>query len=157
MAGVTQDAVPVGGSHVYRFRPERAGTFWYHAHQLSHDQVERGLLGRAGRRPAAAPPPDEATDVVALTHLYAGRRTVAGRTGDVPVPAAPGVPVRVRVVNTDNGPIRIWVDGAPFRVLAVDGTDVHEPTPVSATAVDVTAGGRVDLEVVAARRPVRSG
>ena len=52
VAGVTQDAVPVGGSHVYRFRPERAGTYWYHAHQLSHEQVERGLLGRAGRRPA---------------------------------------------------------------------------------------------------------
>ena len=52
------------------------------------------------------------------------------------------------MINTDNGPIRSWVDGAPFRVLAVDGTDVHEPTPVSATAVDVTAGGRVDLEVV---------
>jgi FtsP/CotA-like multicopper oxidase with cupredoxin domain len=146
VAGVTQDAVPVGGSHVYRFRPERAGMFWYHAHQLSHDQVERGLLGALVVDPPGAAP-DQATDVVALTHVYAGRRTVAGRTGDVPVPAAPGVPVRVRVVNTDNGPIRTWVDGAPFRVLAVDGNDVHEPTPVSATAVDVTAGARVDLAV----------
>jgi FtsP/CotA-like multicopper oxidase with cupredoxin domain len=147
VAGVTQDGVPVGGSHVYRFRPERAGTFWYHAHQLSHDQVERGLLGALVVNPPDAAP-GEATDVVALTHVYAGRRTVAGRTGDVPVPAEPGVPVRVRVVNTDNGPIRTWVDGAPFRVLAVDGNDVHEPAPVSATAVDVTAGARVDLEVV---------
>jgi FtsP/CotA-like multicopper oxidase with cupredoxin domain len=147
VAGVTQDAVPVGGSHVYRFRPGRAGTFWYHAHQLSHEQVERGLLGALVVDPPGTAV-DEATDVVALTHLYAGRRTVAGRTGDVPVPADPGRPVRIRVINTDNGPIRSWVDGAPFRVLAVDGTDVHEPTPVSATAVDVTAGGRVDLEVV---------
>jgi len=147
VAGVTQDAVPVGGSHVYRFRPGHAGTYWYHAHQLSHEQVERGLLGALVVDPPGTAV-DEATDVVALTHLYAGRRTVAGRTGDVPVPADPGRPVRIRVINTDNGPIRSWVDGAPFRVLAVDGTDVHEPTPVSGTAVDVTAGGRVDLEVV---------
>jgi FtsP/CotA-like multicopper oxidase with cupredoxin domain len=146
VAGVTQDAVPVGGSHVYRFRPERAGTFWYHAHQLSHDQVERGLLGALVVDPPGAVQ-DQATDVVALTHVYAGRRTVAGRTGDVPVPAAPGVPVRVRVVNTDNGPIRTWVDGAPFRVLAVDGTDVNEPTDVSDLGVLVTAGGRIDLLV----------
>ena len=91
VAGVSQDAVPVGGSHVYRFRPERAGTFWYHAHQLSHDQVERGLLGALVVDPPGAAP-DEATDVVALTHVYAGRRTVAGRTGDLPVPPHPVSP-----------------------------------------------------------------
>ena len=151
VAGVTQDAVPVGGSHVYRFRPERAGTFWYHAHQLSHDQVERGLLGALVVDPPAAAP-DPATDVVALTHVYAGRRTVAGRHRRRAGARRARVPVRVRVVNTDNGPIRTWVDGAPFRVLAVDGNDVHEPAPVSATAVDVTAGGAGGPGGGAARR-----
>jgi FtsP/CotA-like multicopper oxidase with cupredoxin domain len=156
VAGVTQDAVPVGGTHVYRFRPQQAGTYWYHAHQLSHEQVERGLLGALVVDPPGATV-NEATDVVALTHLYAGRRTTAGRTGDVAVPAAPGTPVRVRVINTDNGPLRAWVDGAPFRVLTVDATDVHEPTPVDGTSVDVTAGARVDLEVVAPARVTIGG
>jgi FtsP/CotA-like multicopper oxidase with cupredoxin domain len=156
VAGVTQDAVPVGATHVYRFRPPQAGTYWYHAHQLSHEQVERGLLGALVVDPPGAVV-DETRDVVALTHLYTGRRTTAGRTGDVAVPAAPGTPVRVRVINTDNGPTRTWVDGAPFRVLAVDGTDVHEPTPVTGTSVDVTAGGRVDLEVVAPARVTIGG
>jgi FtsP/CotA-like multicopper oxidase with cupredoxin domain len=153
VAGVTQDAVPVGGAHVYRFRPDRAGTFWYHAHQVSHDQVERGLLGAlvvdppdATGNPAATDGPT--TDFTAVTHVYAGRRSVAGRTGDVPVAATPGVPMRLRVINTDNGPMRVWVDGGPYRLLAVDGSDVHEPTPVVAASVDVTAGGRADLEVV---------
>jgi FtsP/CotA-like multicopper oxidase with cupredoxin domain len=86
--------------------------------------------------------------VVALTHVYSGRRTVDGRSGDVPVPATPGQPARIRVINTDNGPMRAWVDGGPYRLLAVDGTDLHEPGPVTGTAVDVTAGGRADLEVV---------
>jgi FtsP/CotA-like multicopper oxidase with cupredoxin domain len=40
-----------------------------------------------------------------------------------------------------------WGAGAPFRLVAVDGADVHEPTPVRDKAVLVTAGGRADLEV----------
>lgn len=155
VAGVTQDAVPVGGTHVYRFRPAQAGTYWYHAHQMSHEQVERGLLGALVVDPPGATATD--TDVVALTHLYAGRRTVAGGTGELAVPADAGTAVRVRLVNTDNGPTRAWVDGGPFRVLAVDGTDVHEPGPLDGTSVDVTAGGRVDLEVVAPARVTIGG
>ena len=45
VAGITQDAVPVGGRHVYRFEATDAGTYWYHSHQVSHEQVVRGLLG----------------------------------------------------------------------------------------------------------------
>ncbi len=40
-----------------------------------------------------------------------------------------------------------WVAGAPFRLVAVDGTDLTAPTPIQDTAVLVTAGGRADLEV----------
>ena len=35
VAGVTQDSVPPGGRHVYRFRAKQVGTFWYHTHQAS--------------------------------------------------------------------------------------------------------------------------
>ena len=45
VAGVTQDAVPVGGDFRYRFVADRVGTYWYHSHQLSHEQVVGGLLG----------------------------------------------------------------------------------------------------------------
>src|SRR5919202_2372394 len=45
VAGVTQDAVPVGGAHTYRFVADQVGTFWYHSHQVSHVQVQRGLFG----------------------------------------------------------------------------------------------------------------
>jgi len=86
-------------------------------------------------------------DVVALTHLYPGARTIGGREGDVPVEAAPGARARVRIVNTDNGPTRAWVAGAEFRVVAIDGADVNAPTPVRDLAVPVTSGGRADLAV----------
>ncbi len=45
VAGVTQDAVMPGESFTYRFVPDRAGTYWYHAHQVSHEQVRKGVLG----------------------------------------------------------------------------------------------------------------
>jgi FtsP/CotA-like multicopper oxidase with cupredoxin domain len=144
VAGVTQDAVRRGQRHVYRFTAQDAGTYWYHSHQVSHDQVRQGLFGALVVLPAA--PLAAAVDQVAAVHTYDGRRTINGHPGVSPLAARPGDLVRERVVNTDAGPIRAWVSGAPYRVVAVDGRDVHGPTPVSDTAVLVTAGGRVDVE-----------
>ncbi|MDG4824137.1 multicopper oxidase family protein [Asanoa sp. WMMD1127] len=143
VAGVTQDAVPVGGRHTYRFRVSDAGTFWYHSHQVSHEQVKEGLFGAL----VVLPSRDSVPGVVAQVHTYDGRRTVQGATGSRHVSAPSGVPTRVRVVNTDSGPLRVAVAGAPYRVLAVDGHDLHEPGEVSSRVVVVAAGGRVDLSV----------
>jgi len=145
VAGVTQDAVTVGQSHTYRFAAEQVGTYWYHSHQVSHEQVVRGLLGALVVTPRAGIRED--VDVLALSHLYSGRRTVNGKTGDVPVAVPAGQTARVRVVNTDNGIMPVWVSGAGYELAAVDGTDVHEPTPVQGRSVLVPAGGRVDLRV----------
>ncbi len=144
VAGVTQDAVRPGGEFTYRFRVTQIGTFWYHSHQVSHEQVQRGLFGAL----VITAPGDANPDALALVHIYDGQRTVNGRSGGVPVTAAPGSRVRVRVINTDNGPMPVWVAGASYRLVAVDGTDLHEPTPVKGAAVEVTAGGRADLEIV---------
>jgi FtsP/CotA-like multicopper oxidase with cupredoxin domain len=152
VAGVTQDAVRPGEAFTYRFVADRAGTYWYHAHQLSHEQVRRGLLGALVVEPADHPAPSDGAaavlDQVALVHTYAGQRTINGDVGDVPQTAEPGTRVRVRIINSDNGAVPVWVDGAPFRMVAIDGTDVHEPTTVTDAYVPVTAGGRADLEFV---------
>ena len=34
------------------------------------------------------------------------------------------------MINTDNGPIETLDRLRPYRVLAIDGYDVHEPDPV---------------------------
>jgi FtsP/CotA-like multicopper oxidase with cupredoxin domain len=159
VAGVTQDAVPRGGRHVYRFVAEDAGTYWYHSHQVSHEQVRGGLYGvlvvtprvPAGSPPEAGSPPaagaPSAVDQVAVVHTYGGRRTIGGRAGVTHVPAPPGSTVRVRVVNSDQGSFRVWVTGSPYRVLAVDARDVNGPTPVTDAAALVTAGARADVEI----------
>jgi FtsP/CotA-like multicopper oxidase with cupredoxin domain len=150
VAGVTQNAVPVGGSFTYRFVAGHAGTYWYHSHQVSHAQVQGGLLGPLVVTPRVAPA--GVRDQLAVLHVYDGITTVNGRTGNVPVDVPDGEKVRVRVVNTDNGATTVWTSGAPYRVLAVDGYDLHGPTPVSGKAVRLTAGGRVDLEVTSPAR-----
>ena len=146
VAGVTQDAVPVGDRYVYRFVAPHEGTYWYHSHQVSHEQVRQGLYGVLLIDPAGQHGPAAGSvEVVAPVHTYDGRRTVAGRTGVTRVDAAPGSHVRLRVVNTDNAPIRVWLGRTPFRVLAIDGYDVVDPGQVTRQAVVVAAGGRVDL------------
>jgi hypothetical protein len=56
VAGVTQDAVPLGGELTYRFVANQAGSYWYHSHQVSNLQVAGAGLTRGntevGHRPA---------------------------------------------------------------------------------------------------------
>ncbi|HZO68396.1 MAG TPA: multicopper oxidase family protein [Kribbellaceae bacterium] len=144
VAGVTQNAVPVGGRHVYRFVAKRAGTYWYHSHQISHEQVRDGLLGPIVIEPPRSGPAGR--EVVALVHTYDERRTIDGRTGQHAVDVPAGTRVRVRVLNTDNGILRTGLVGAPYTVVAVDGRDVNGPTPVNGSGYKLPAGGRVDLE-----------
>ncbi len=143
VAGVTQDAVAIGGDFTYRFVAERAGTYWYHSHQVANPQVIGGLWGAFVVAPGAKTEP---VDVLASAHTYGGRKTLAGQPGDLRVAAEPGQRVRVRVLNTDNGPIQTW-SATPLRVLAVDGSDINAPTEFIDRAVTVTAGGRADLGV----------
>ena len=143
VAGVTQDAVPIGGEFTYRFVADRAGSFWYHSHQVSNPQVAGGLLGSLVVTPQSGIA--QQVDVSAIAHTYGGVRTINGKAEDLRVPARPGQRVRVRVTNTDNGPMQVWTSES-FRLLAVDGTEVNRPTEVSDRAVTLTAGARADIE-----------
>jgi FtsP/CotA-like multicopper oxidase with cupredoxin domain len=141
VAGVTQDAVRPGGKHVYRFKAEQAGTYWYHSHQVSSEEVKGGLFG------PIVIGPQQPGEVVAAIHTYDGKRTINGRTGTRRMELAAGTTARVRVINTDNAILRVGLVGTPYKVVAVDGRDVHGATPVTA-AFPLAAGARVDLEAV---------
>ena len=144
VAGVTQDAVRPGQRHTYRFVAGHPGTYWYHSHQVSHEQVRDGLFGTLVVEPKAKA---AETEVLAPVHTYDGLRAVAGRTGVSRADVPAGATARVRFVNTDNNPLRISVTGAPYQLLAVDGRDLNGPTDVTDKAVVVAAGGRADLGV----------
>ena len=144
VAGVTQDAVQVGDEYTYRWIAPAAGSYWYHSHQLSNEQVTGGLFGGIIVHPKQRESAVE--DVFALSHLYADVPTIDGQTGSRHVMARAGQRVRVRLVNTDNGQLDAW-SGAPFLVRAIDGTDVRRPTEVSDRSIAIPAGGRADLEL----------
>jgi len=144
VAGVTQDEVPVGGEFTYRFLADRTGTYWYHSHQVSNEQVMGGLFGALVVLPKATARAGD--DVIATAHTYGGKKTINGAATDLRVPARPGQRVRVRVINTDNGSIEVWAS-VPYKVLAVDGYEVNEPGDVPDRSVTLTGGARADLQV----------
>jgi FtsP/CotA-like multicopper oxidase with cupredoxin domain len=157
VAGLTQDAVRPGGRHVYRFVAEQAGSFWYHSHQQSNEQVRRGLFGalvvsREGSE----------VDLVVLTHAWSTDRgqLTALSAGGQPSTAAtsrtvtPGERVRLRLTNADNKPRVFAITGTTFRVTAIDGTDLSGPTPTDRQLL-VGGGGRYDVEFTMPRGPVQ--
>ena len=116
--------MPVGGEFTYRFIAEQAGTYWYHSTQVSNPQVAGGLFGPLVITPKSGIA--QQVDVSAVAHTYGGLRTINGKAKDLRVPAQPGQRVGSGVANTDNGPMTVWTTGS-YRLLAVDGTDVHNP------------------------------
>lgn len=170
VAGITQDTVPPGGSAVYSFRLDHAGTYWYHSHQDSAVQVDRGLYGALvvlPRLPLGAEldrtlvydewplglekshPPTQA-DLAMRSYVTT---TVNGRTGAAvePIATIPGETVRLRLVNA--GYQEHYVESpVPVTIAALDG---HELTPGSPTtdAIPLGPGERVDLLLTAPAQP----
>ena len=154
VAGVTQNAVLLGASYTYRFRAEQVGTFWYHTHQVSSKEVRRGLFGVIVIEPREKQP---GVDLAIAAHTFDGIATLTGVEGGERQTVAAGTAVRLRLVNTDSFEQTFTVSGTPFRVLAIDGTDLHGPGELERVAVPVAAGGRIDVGYVQPSSDVRVG
>lgn len=157
VAGATQDAVMPGQSHKYRFRAEQVGTFWYHSHQHSAEAVSKGLFGALIVEPAdenqdSAPQ----KDLTVMTHIWDGTGfTIGADEGIRRETVAPGTSVRLRLINTDNWVRQTYnLQGTPFRVSAIDGTELHEPGELRDTELQLTTGGRYDVTFTMPDHPV---
>jgi FtsP/CotA-like multicopper oxidase with cupredoxin domain len=71
--GITQPSIRPGESFIYEFIPPDAGTFWYHPHADTLQQLGRGLSWRFDRRGARAGP-GRSRPVVGDRGLAARRR-----------------------------------------------------------------------------------
>ncbi|MGP9818625.1 multicopper oxidase family protein [Salinarimonas sp. NSM] len=166
VAHVTQEPIAPGARFVYAFDALDAGTFWYHPHYASAEQLERGL---AGVLVVEEPEPlrvdrdlvwalddwrlDREAAIVedfgnGMDTSHAGRLgntvTLNGRVpGEIAV--SPGERLRLRLVNVANARIFAlrFADHAPV-VVARDGHPVapHEPKD---GVVLLGPGMRVDL------------
>ncbi|GAA0525828.1 multicopper oxidase family protein [Paractinoplanes ferrugineus] len=157
VAGVTQDAVAPGGKFVYKFRVDEVGTRWYHSHQAASEQVARGLFGPMVIEPRT--PVTAAQDVSVVLQDWAtdrGKVTAFGTADQLDRRALPaGTQVRLRLVNAANTTHDLAVLGAPFRIVALDGTDLHGPTELRDRKLVVGSASRVDVEFTMPAGPVR--
>lgn len=165
--GVTQPPVRPGETFVYEFVPRDAGTFWFHPHLRSSEQVERGLFGVLIVDEESPPP--YSRDVVWVLDdwrlgadgeidprfntpgdlMHDGRWgnvvTVNGTLNEV-LEVRPGERVRLRLVDTANGRVfKPDFGGLAPKVIAVDGLYVPEPLPLG--GFELAPGNRLDLDV----------
>ena len=153
VAGVTQDAVRPGESYTYRFRADQVGTFWYHSHQIAAKQVRRGLFGAFVILPKQRD--TRTVDVTAIAHAFPGAVAIGSNDRTDRRVVRTRLPVRVRLINSDSSARRFRVAGVPFRVTAIDGTDLSHPTQVQGRELELGAGARYDVEFVMPGLPVK--
>ena len=173
VAGLTQAPIPPGDHFDVDFTPPDAGTYWYHAHANTPEQVGRGLHGTLIVEEAAPIAVDrelvwtlddwrltpEATIVEGFANghdlSHAGRIgntvTLNGRR-EPPVRVRAGERVRLRLINAANARQFALDFGelAP-RIVAIDGQPVAPHAPDG--LVTLASAGRVDLVVDLPPRP----
>jgi FtsP/CotA-like multicopper oxidase with cupredoxin domain len=164
VSGVTQDALRPGESYTYRFRATQVGTFWYHTYQNAAKGVRRGLYGALVilPRPRLSLPAKPASDPVAVdlvvaVHSFPGVVAIGLNDGLDRLALAPGTRVRLRLLNTDSSAQKLVLDGTPFRVAAIDGTEISRPREVEDQAIELGAGARYDVVYTMPAHPVQLG
>jgi FtsP/CotA-like multicopper oxidase with cupredoxin domain len=160
VAGLTQNVVKPGGTHVYRFRANQVGTYWYHSHQQSSIQVLKGLFGLLVVHPKKDTE-KQVKDISVLDHSWeitkGTDRIQAFGTSDTLSKQViqPGTPVRIRLVNTGDESRYYQLSGTHFKVVSIDGNEVNNPTNLSDQQLLLGGGGRYDVTFFMPQTPVK--
>ncbi len=170
VAGLTQDPIAPGETFDYRFTVPDAGTFWYHPHNRSWEQVARGLYGLliveekdgwGGANQDIAIVADDwrlgddgQIDEASFAHMMDWSH--AGRLGNtltlngldqLDVPVTKGERIRLRLCNTCNARIlELRIEHPGIWVVAEDGQPVP-PRELDEGYVALSPGERVDLVI----------
>jgi len=175
VAHLTQKAVPPGETFDYRFTVPDAGTFWYHPHNLSWEQVARGLYGALIVDEDA--PVDVDQDLImivddwrlddkgAIDEKSFGAihdRAHAGRLGNIlTINGKPdgtfavrsGERIRLRLINTCNARVlKLRFEDLEPRVIGLDGQPVA-PYQLVHGLISIAPAQRVDLLIDMTGRP----
>jgi FtsP/CotA-like multicopper oxidase with cupredoxin domain len=161
---LTQDLINPNDTMTYRFTPPDAGTFWYHSHYMSHEQVARGMMGPLIVEDDIVPNVDHDITVMisdwvlnedgSLSNDFADMHTVAhgGYMGNYAraflstSSVKLGDRVRLRVINAATNRIfPLAITGATGMVVALDGMALVEPRPL--TELTLAPAQRADLMV----------
>lgn len=175
---MTQAPVEVGKTFDYRFPVQDAGTFWYHSHLYSSEQMERGLYGVLI---VDEPEPPQVDHDIALVlddwrltsegdfdprqfrsmHDAAhagrlGRHLTVNSAPSLDIPVKSNERLRLRLINTANSRIMpVRIERHTVHVVAVDGQPA-EPFVAGNGRMLLGPGNRVDVIVDATLAPGES-
>lgn len=160
---LTQAPVPAGGSFLYEFTCPDAGTFWYHPHMNSVEQLGKGLVGALIVEERERP--DYHDVIIGLkdwrlkpdgSYLPLSLPREAARAGTlgtlatvngeqkpvIDVPA--GERLRLRFLNLDNTRVyNLSLRKDDAKVIAIDGSPIAQPYTLTSHATG--AGMRLDV------------
>lgn len=168
VSGMTQDPVEPGASFDYDFTLPDAGTYWYHPHQRTYEQMARGLYGALIVEEPEGAPDVDADEVLLLDDwrlteeaqiaggfgalhdwAHAGRIgnwiTVNGQSA-FSHPVKQHARLRLRLVNVANARVfSLSLQGFEAHLVALDGMPLHAPAPVE--KLTLVPAQRADLLV----------
>lgn len=161
---LTQEIINPEESKTYSFVPPDAGTYWYHSHYISQEQVARGLMGPLIIEDDTPPDidhditvllsdwrlnedgslVDEYTDMHSVAHAgYMGNFARAFLSEDT---VKKGDRVRFRLINAATNRIfPLTLEGVTGSVVALDGMALAQPRPL--TDLVLAPAQRADLIV----------
>ncbi len=167
----TQEPVAPGGTFTYDFILPDVGSFWFHPHYNTVEQIEKGLMGTMvvhEADPAQTPVFDAErimfTDDIKLgangaiaafavsgmdiMHGRAGNTLLLNGTSELPtLTVRSGTRERWRFFNGANGrTMSLSVEGATFAIISVDGGLL--PQPLYVTKAELPIGARLDMDVI---------
>ena len=164
---LTQPPVQPGAEFLYDFEPPDAGTWWYHSHHRTWEQIARGLYGALVVEERIAPEVDwdevlllddwRLTNDAAIHESFGALHdwAHAGRMGNWITVNGDGAwsressryeRLRLRLVNAANARIfTLELNRMEAWVVALDGQPLPAPTP--AGALVLSPGERADLIV----------
>ena len=160
--GLTQAAVKPGEAFDYAFDMPYAGTYWYHSHERSWEQVAKGLYGPLIVEEHDPPRVDHDITVVLddwrltrsgqLRANFGNRHDFShdGRLGNFAraLPSREAVRrgdrVRLRLINTATARIfQVKIGGGEGKIVAHDGMPLAEPEPLG--ELELAPAQRIDV------------
>ncbi|MEM1399496.1 MAG: multicopper oxidase family protein, partial [Pseudomonadota bacterium] len=168
---LTQWPIMRGETWHYAYTSHDAGTYWYHPHCMTMDQMGYGLTGVLIVEEHQDPGFDGETILNLrdfrlggdgqFIELYSARKAARGGTLGTVMTAnwqqqpvyrhPPGALVRLRLAATDTTRIyRLALEGARGRIIAADGHPLREPLtwPTPKEPLVVAPGQRLDIGVI---------
>lgn len=168
VTGLTQPAVQPGETFAYRFTPPDAGTYWYHPHNRTWEQLARGLYGAfvvEEEKPPAVDQDrvlivddwrlDQHDQIDERTMMSVRDMTHAGRLGNVltlngkaqeTIAVRAGERLRLRLINASNARIMgIRFDGHVPVIVALDGFPTETPAIPNRNLVILAPAQRADV------------